>query len=79
MIVVGGIAPTKSNLVILEGDQAMVGDGHAMGVAAEILQHVLGTAEGAFQIDHPIFSVEWPQPGSEDFGFRKKLKFSLEP
>jgi len=25
-----------------------------------------------------MFSVEWSQPGSEDFGFRKKLEFSLE-
>jgi hypothetical protein len=31
----------------------MVGDGHAMGVAAEILQHIFGTTEGAFQVDHP--------------------------
>ena len=56
----------------------MVGDGHAMGVTAEILQHVFGTAEGAFQVDHPVFSVERPQPSSEDFGFSEKLEFSLE-
>ncbi len=48
LIVVRGIAPTKSNLVILERDQAMVGDGHAMGVTAEILRHVSGTTEGPF-------------------------------
>jgi hypothetical protein len=48
LIVVRGIAPAKSNLVILERDQAMVGDGHAMGVAAEIVQHVSGTTEGPF-------------------------------
>ena len=48
LIVVRRIAPTKSNLAILERDQAMVGDGYTMGVAAEILQHVSGTTEGPF-------------------------------
>jgi hypothetical protein len=24
-----------------------------VGVAAEILQHILGTTEGTFQVDHP--------------------------
>ena len=57
---VGGIAPTKGDLAIDEGDKSMVGDSYAMGVAAEILQHIFGATEGAFQVDHPVFSVEWP-------------------
>ena len=68
-IVVSGIAPAKSHLAIGNGDEAMVGDGHAMGVAAEILQHILGTTEGTFQVDHPVFSKQWPEPSSEDLGF----------
>ena len=56
----------------------MVGDGHTMGVAAEILQHIFGATEGAFQVDHPVFSVEWPQLSSEDFGLGEKLEVSLE-
>src|SRR5947209_2050500 len=47
----------------------MVGDGHAMGVAAEILQDIL---------DHPVLPVEWPQPGSEDLGICQKLQVGLE-
>ena len=38
----------------------MVGDGHAMGVAAQILQHILGATEGTLEINHPVLSVEWP-------------------
>ena len=52
-----GITPAKSDLAIGEGDQAMVGDGHAMGVAAQILQHIFGATEGTFQVDHPVLSV----------------------
>jgi hypothetical protein len=34
----------------------MVGDGHAMGVAAEILEHLLGAAEGWLGVDRPVFA-----------------------
>jgi hypothetical protein len=34
----------------------MVGDGHAMGVTAQILKHMLRAAEGWFAIDYPVFS-----------------------
>jgi hypothetical protein len=30
---------------------------------------IFGATEGAFQVDDPILSVEWPQPSSEDLGF----------
>ena len=75
---VSRITPAKSDLAIGERDQAMVGDGHPMGVAAEITENMLGATEGRFAIDHPVLSVEWPQPGSEDLGLRKKLQVSLE-
>ena len=35
---------------------------------AEVLEHVLGASEGRLAVDHPVLSVEWPQPGSEDLG-----------
>jgi hypothetical protein len=50
----------------------MVGDSDAMGVAAQILEHILGTTEGGLAVDHPILSEEWPQPGGEDLGLSKK-------
>ena len=58
-VAVSGIAPTKGDLAIGKGDQAMVGDGHAMGVAAEILQHIGGATEGRLQVHHPLFSKQW--------------------
>ncbi len=38
---VRGVAPTKGNLLVSQGDESVVGDGHAMGVAAQILEHIL--------------------------------------
>ena len=45
----------------------MVGDGHAMGVAAQILEYVLWASKRPFGINHPVFSEQRPQPGSKDF------------
>jgi hypothetical protein len=36
----------EGDLAILQGPQTVVGDGHAMGVAAEVLQHVARSAKG---------------------------------
>jgi hypothetical protein len=56
----------------------MVGDGHAMGVAAEIVQHICGTPEGAFQVHHPVLSVQGSQPGSESLGLSEEFQVTLE-
>jgi len=46
LISVGIILPAESNLVMLESHEAMVGDGYAMGIAGEIAEPMMGTAEG---------------------------------
>ena len=56
----------------------MVGDGHTMSVAAQIVQHIGGASEGTFQIDHPVLPVEWPQPGGKDLGLSEEFQISLE-
>jgi hypothetical protein len=73
LLLVGGIAPAEGHLAIGKGDQPMVGDGHAMSVAAEIVQHVLGATEGAFQVHHPIFPKQRSQPSREDLGMREEF------
>ncbi len=49
----------------------MIGDGDAVGVTAQKLEHIFGAAEGWFGVDDPIFSEQWSQPGSEDLGLRE--------
>jgi hypothetical protein len=60
LVVVSGVAPVESDLAIRKGNQAMVGDGYAMRVAAQILEHMVWTPEGSFGIDHPVFSEQRP-------------------
>ena len=56
----------------------MVGDGHAMGVAAQILQHKLWATEGWFQIDDPVFSIQGSQPGGKDLWLSEECEVSVE-
>jgi len=76
LIVIGGVAPAEGDLFIGQCDQAMVGDGDAMSIAAEILQDVLGSAEGWFGVDDPILAEERAQPGSEELGTGERCEFS---
>ncbi len=55
-VLVNGVAPAEGDLLLGKRDQAMVGDGHAMGVTAQITEHMLWASEWTFRVDHPILS-----------------------
>jgi len=52
------IFPAESNLIMLEGYEAVVGDGNAMGVTGEIAEHMMGTAEGWLGVDDPVLTEQ---------------------
>jgi hypothetical protein len=54
----------------------MVGDGDAVSVTAQILEHMLGAAEGQFAIDDPVLSKQWPEPSG---AWSISLQFGLGP
>jgi hypothetical protein len=56
----------------------MVGDGHAMGVAAQITEHVLWASEGRFRVDHPVLSKQWSEPRSKGFWLSEELQVSVK-
>ena len=41
-------------MIVVEGDEPAVGDCNAMGVAAEIGQHLRGPAEGPLGVNNPV-------------------------
>ena len=57
-VVVPRVAPAKAHLSVLEADEPSVGDGNPMGVAGQILQNVLGSAERRLGVDHLLSSSE---------------------
>ena len=48
------VLPPEGDAIAVARDQATVGDGDPVGVAREIGEHGLGTAEGAFGVDYPL-------------------------
>ena len=78
LIAVGIVLPAEGNLIALEGQETVVGDGHAMGVAGEIAQHMMGSAEGWLGIDDPVLTEQGAQEGAEGFLVLKRLESSGE-
>lgn len=52
------IFPAEGNMVIGDVGQSVVGDGDAVGVTAEITEHVIGPAKGRFGVDDPVGGAE---------------------
>jgi len=73
LVAVRGVPPAKGDLAALQGHQAVIGDGHAVGVAAEITENIFGASEGRLAIDHPVLPEEGAEESSESLRFRQKL------
>jgi hypothetical protein len=74
VISVGIILPAESHLVVLEGDEAVVGDGDAMSVAGEIAENVMGAAERRLGVDDPVLTEQGAQEGREGFLVLQRLE-----
>ena len=55
---VGVIPPEEGDLLSVEGQEAMVGYGHAVGVATEIAQDMGGAAEGRLGVNEPLLLAQ---------------------
>src|SRR5260370_28299937 len=55
------IVPAEGNRGIGHAEEAGVGDGDAVGVAAEIGQYLSRSAEGWLGIDHPVDAAKLAQ------------------
>jgi hypothetical protein len=48
------ILPTKGHCPLLTGEQSVIGDRHAMGVAGEVVENMLRACERPFGVDDPL-------------------------
>jgi len=72
------IFPGEGDLALFQRQQAAVGDGHAMGIASQVFQHVLRTAEGRLGVDHPFAFVQRRQIGGEGGCLAQPFQFAEE-
>ena len=54
LVAVRIVFPSEAYRTAVEAEQALIADGDAVSVAAEIAQHANGITEGRLGIDHPI-------------------------
>jgi hypothetical protein len=78
LAVVGVILPAESDLVLLEAQQPVIGDRHPMGIPRQVMQHMLGTAEGPFGIHHPILAKQGSQELGEYSWLAQRVQRSVE-
>src|SRR5712692_9359256 len=74
----GGVTPAKGDFLVDEGDQSVVGDGYAMGVTAQIAEHIFRASEGSFRVNHPVLSKQWPEPCVKGFPLSERSQVSVE-
>ena len=60
------VLPTESSLITLQGDQPVIGDGHAMRVASQVVEHMLWSAERFLGIYHPVVTKQRTQERAKD-------------
>lgn len=53
-IVFGG----EGNVAVVQLDETVVGDGDAMSIPAQVVEHLTGTTEGRLGIDHPLLTTQ---------------------
>jgi hypothetical protein len=56
LVPMGIVFPAERDLAVLEGDQAMVRDGDAMGVTGQVVEDVFGSAERRLGINDPVLT-----------------------
>jgi|SRR6516225_7262974 hypothetical protein len=56
----------------------MIGDGDSVGVSGEITEHMLWTAEGRFEVNHPFLPKQRTQEGSKGLLLAKRLESAGE-
>jgi hypothetical protein len=70
---VGIILPAESDLIIVEGHEAVIGDGHAVGVAGEVTDDMLGSTERWFGIDYLVLAKQRSKKRAKGFLVLERL------
>jgi hypothetical protein len=73
------VLPAEGDVAIGHGDQARVGDCDAMGVAAEIGQHLGGAAERRLGADHALDPSQLAQAAGEGGRFGEIRESGVRP
>jgi hypothetical protein len=68
------ILPLKSNLIVVDREQAMIRNRHAMGVTSHVVEDLLRRGERAFGVDDPFCLSRGRQIAGEPVTFAKNFE-----
>ena len=66
------VLPAEADEAVLDGQDAVVGEGHAVGVAAEVVEHTGGSVEGRLGVDDPLGLAQGPEVTVEGYGIGER-------
>jgi hypothetical protein len=72
------VVPEEGDAFLLERQEAMVGDGDAVGVAGQIVENVFCSTEGWLGIDDPLLEKELAQQKPEALRSGKLLERAVK-
>ena len=78
LVMMGIVLPAEGHLGRSDREQAMVGNGDAMGVAREIMQDVFGSTKGWLGVDDPVLLKQGTQERLEGVRVGERLTVSVE-
>lgn len=78
LVVMLSIAVGEGDAAILHAENAIIRDGHAMSVAAEVIQNFARGRERLLGGDHPFLLAEGTEPSGESLGVSQSSNASRE-
>jgi len=72
------VPPSEADTISCEAHQAAVGDGHAVGIASQVFEHMLGALQGRFGVDDPLGLTELSEPGMKWRGVGERPQLPAE-
>ena len=72
------VAPAEGDLAAVNRDDAVVGDGDTVGVAAEVVEDLLGATEGPLGVDHSFGLAQLGQEALEGDGVAQHLEGAMQ-
>ncbi len=77
-VAVHPVSPEEGDIPVRKRNQAMIGDGYPVYLAAEIAQNILRADEGSLAVGDPFVAEELTYEGMEHFRVREVAELSVE-
>src|SRR5262249_33329730 len=73
------IASAEADLLAIDVHEARIRDGNAVRIAPEVREHLVGAAEGALRVHHPVLAIELANEPAKRFLVGIEMKLPRRP